>query len=152
MSGSYSVGFLSAGAGPGAAYAILQNTDVANGRRIRVHEVGFTSIANTQLPIALGYIVPGGLGMPSGSPLVGVPDDDLDNQTPLGNVVTTWSSAATTPTKFYRRFFGTATSGAGYIWSFPKPKIVSPTAGIALWNPDGSLTGPQVTAWFAWSE
>ena len=152
MAGKYSVGFVTAAAGPTAAYAVLQNTDVSGGRRLRVVEVGFTSNANTALPIQLSYIVPAGLGTASGSPLVGIPSDDEDTQIAKGTVATTWSVAPTTPLNAFRNFFGVATAGAGYIWTFDEPLVISPTAGLALWNPNVSLTGPACSAWFRWQE
>jgi hypothetical protein len=154
MAGKYSIGFLSAAAGPGAAYAVLQNPVAsATGMRLKVREVGFTSNANTSMPLALAYIVAGGLGTASGTTPAGIPNDDADKQTALGTLATTWSSPPTTPTLFFRRFFGVATAGSGYVWNFEDdPLIISPTAGLALWNPDGSLTGPQLAAWFKWTE
>lgn len=149
MAAIFEVGFDSAAAASAAAYAMLQNTDAAGGRRLQVLEVGITTEAATLSSV--GLIRASTLGTPSGSPLVPIPLDDLDTMVSKGNLVTTWSVAPSisgTPV-YLRKFVASNVQGSGVIWTFPddKPLVISPGGAVLLWN-FGNGAGSALGAYF----
>lgn len=94
--------------------------------RPRIREIGMFCNAATASSIGIGH--PGNTAVPTGT-VVGQPID-VNDQTALAGCATTWSTAPTVPTQFFRKIVLPATIGAGVVW---------------VWNPGEELTLEKVT-------
>ena len=141
------------GAAAGAAFCMLQNTGATGKGRMRLRELGLTTNAGTLSSV--GLIRAATVGTTSGSPTPGQVTDDLDTTTPLGQIVIGWSVAPTiagTPL-YLRQFVAAAVQGSGIVWTWPieAPLVVSPTAGLLLWNFGGGA-GSALSVYARWEE
>ena len=153
MSGVFEVAVQTAAAAAGAAYCMLQNTDAADGRVLKLVECGFTTNAATLSKV--GLIAAATVGTPSGTPSPGQTKCAYDVTTPKGQVVTSWSAPGTiaaTP-YFFRQMVAAAVAGSGAVWPDQgDPWEIPPGGAIFLWNFDGSLSGSILSAYFKWRE
>ena len=158
MAGTFRVAFQTSGAGAGTAFAMLQNTGAVGKPKMRLLELGITTNAATLSQI--GLIRAATVGTPSGTALVGQPDDDSDTTAPVGQVVTSWSAQPTiagTPV-YLNELVAAAVQGSGTIWTFPsdRPIVVSPaatgvTGGLLLWN-FGAGAASALSCYAVWGE
>jgi hypothetical protein len=103
----------------------------ASTERARIIEMGVFLAAATACTIGLGR--PAAIGVTPTSPVTVLPNDPADA---AGTVTTAlaWGTGPTVPAAYLRRIALPATIGAGVIWTFPNPLIVSISSSIILWN------------------
>lgn len=153
MAGTFEVAIQAPSAAAGSPICMLQNTGSTGQPRLRLLELGLTTNAATLSQVGLVRAI--SLGTPSGVPAPGQVDDDLDNQVAVGKMVNGWSIAPTIAgTPYYlRQIVAAAQQGSGIVWTWPadRPLVVSPGAGLILWN-FGSGNTSALTVYAAWGE
>lgn len=142
----YTLGFSSAAAAAGAAYATIHTPA---GVRARILEIGLACNAATASPV--------GLIRASNTPVattsqIGQAEDPADGAS-VTNVDTTWSTAPTIGTLFLRKFGLPATIGAGVIWGWPDgaPLVIAASSWLVLWN-FGASAGSVLNGYIKWRE
>jgi len=145
----YSIGFQSAAAAAGAAYAAFR----APTRQSKLLEIGLSCNAATASSVSLLRNTNASYAA-SASTAVGQPDLPTD---PAGTslVDTAWTAAPTvTVANRQRRFMLPATIGAGLIWVFQNGLWVRNGQAVdilVLWN-EGAAAGSALNGYCCWEE
>ena len=102
---------------------------------------------------ALGLVRASATGTSSGTPPVGQPLDDRENQTSLCSLATARSAAPTAGTIYLRQFQAAAVQGSGVIWTWPAdaPLVVDAASQLLLWN-FGVGAASALSVYFRWRE
>jgi hypothetical protein len=145
----YSIGFQSAAAAAGAAYAAFR----APTRNSRIREIGLSCNAATASNVTLFRNTAAGYAA-SASTSVGQQLNPPDaNGTSL--VDTAWTTAPTiTAASKLRRFVLPATIGAGLVWVFQNGLWVRNAVAtdiLVIWN-EGASAGSVLNAYIEWEE
>lgn len=145
----YSIGFQSAAAAAGAAYAAFR----APTRNSRLVEIGVSCNAATASSISLFRNTAAGYAA-STSSSVGQQENPID-AAGTSLVDSAWTTAPTiTAASRIRRFGLPATIGAGLIWTFPAGVWVrnaTATDILVLWN-EGASAGSVLNGYCVWEE
>lgn len=121
--------------------------------RPRIREMGMFCNAATASSIGIGH--PGNTATPL-SPTVGQPVD-VNDQTSLASVSTTWTTAPTVPAQFFRRIVLPATIGAGIVWvwnpgeELALEKVTTANGQLTWWN-FGGATASVLQGYVKWNE
>lgn len=101
--------------------------------RLYIRELGIFMGAATASTFGLGR--PAAIGVTPTSPVVGQGNDPADAAA-LGATAVAWGTKPTTPTSsiYLRRVGLPAAIGAGVIWIFNEPLIVSVSSSIVVYN------------------
>jgi hypothetical protein len=144
MACGYELGVVTVAAASGAAYCTIHTGAT---RRLRLWEVGFFSAAGTVASV--------GIGTPANTPVATTSvlgaTLQVNDPTSTVDVDTAWSTAPTTPAKFFRQITLPATAGSGCIWVFQRPILIAVSSWLCLWN-FGAATGPILDGYFSWEE
>ena len=147
----YEVAVQTTAAAAGAPFLAFQNLAPASGVRASIFEIGIATNAATLS--ALGLVRASATGTSSGTPPVGQPLDDRENQTSLCSLATAWSAAPTAGTIYLRQFQAAAVQGSGVIWTWPAdaPLVVDAASQLQLWN-FGVGAASALSVYFRWRE
>lgn len=118
----------------GAAAGAIVGLRTGAARDVRIYEVGVTAASAVSGTV--------GLGRPANTPVASASAGPTgaglayDNAGTAGTTAldTTWTTAPTSPTIFWRRFVLPATIGAGVIWTFPSGLVLPVSSSIVLWQ------------------
>lgn len=145
----YSIGFQSAAAASGAAYAAFR----APTRNSRIREIGLGCNAATASNVSLFRNTAAGYTATTSSSVGQQLNPPDANGTSL--VDTAWSTAPTiTAASRIRRFILPATIGAGLVWVFQNGlwvRSATATDIIVIWNEGGSA-GSALNGYLEWEE
>jgi hypothetical protein len=149
MATRYSIGFQSAAAAAGAAYAAFR----APTRTSRLIEIGLSCNAATASNISLFRNTAAGYAASTSSSVGQAEKPTAAAGTSL--VDSAWSTPPTiTAASRMRRFLLPATIGAGLIWTFPEGLDVrnaTATDILVLWN-EGASAGSVLNGYCVWDE
>lgn len=121
--------------------------------RPRIQEMGMFCNAATASSIGIGH--PGNTATPTG-PTVGQAVD-VNDQTSLASLSTTWTTAPTVPAQFFRRIVLPATIGAGIVWVWNRgeeitlEKVTTANGQLTWWN-FGAGTASVLQTYTKWNE
>lgn len=121
--------------------------------RPRIREIGLSCNAATASSVGIGH--PGNTATPT-TPTVGQPVD-VNDQTSLASLSTTWTLAPTVPAQFFRRIVLPAVIGAGVIWiwnpgeEITLEKVTTANGQLTWWN-FGAGTASVLQAYLKWVE
>lgn len=121
--------------------------------RARIREIGLSVNAATASSVGIGH--PGNTAVPTG--LTVGQSTDVNDQTALASVASTWSTPPTVPAQFFRRIVLPAVIGAGIVWvwnpgqEITLEKVTTANGQLTFWN-FGAGTASVLQAYLAWNE